>query len=106
MLAEVNSPLKNYIPDVLESGILYLKNGSYTIVPWDGRGVPDVIGKCNLVSWKSKEDDFPFGIWSKKLFEYRTVGKSASELSVSDGGRNIWPYIVTKRCKGKMFAQL
>ncbi|KAH9690650.1 F-box protein [Citrus sinensis] len=106
LLAKVNSPLKNYIPDVLASGILYVENGSYTIVPWDGKGVLDVIGKCNLTLLNCKQEEFPFGIWSKKQFEYRSAWMSVSKLSTSDGCNRIWPYIITKRCKGKMFAQL
>lgn len=106
LLAKVNSPLKNYIPDVLASGILYVENGSYTIVPWDGKGVLDVIGKCNLTLLNCKQEEFPFGIWSKKQFEYRSAWMAVSKLSTSDGCNRIWPYIITKRCKGKMFAQL
>ncbi|KAL5844348.1 hypothetical protein ACOSQ4_010306 [Xanthoceras sorbifolium] len=106
LLCKVNSPLKKYIPDILASGILYLENGSYTIVPWDGKGVPDVINKCNLISSKCTEDDFPFGIWNKKQFEYRSVGMSLCELSSSDGCTRIWPYIITKRCRGKILTQL
>ncbi|KAJ0085453.1 hypothetical protein Patl1_08561 [Pistacia atlantica] len=105
-LSKVNSPLKNHIPEILASGILYLENGSYKVVPWDGKGVPDAIGKCNLISWNYREDDFPFGIWSKKQFEYKRAGKSVRELKTSDGCTGIWPYVITKRCKGKIFAQL
>ncbi|KAK0577352.1 hypothetical protein LWI29_031768 [Acer saccharum] len=106
LLCKVDSPLKKYIPDVLGSGILYLENGSFTIVPWDGKGVPDVIRKCNQISSKCTEDDFPFGIWNKKQFEDRRVGMSLCEMSTSDGCTRIWPYIITKRCKGKMLTQL
>ncbi|KAJ0024694.1 hypothetical protein Pint_08371 [Pistacia integerrima] len=105
-LSKVNSPLKNHIPEILASGILYLENGTYKVVPWDGKGVPDAIGKCNLISWNYREDDFPFGIWSKKQFEYKRAGKSVCELKTSDGCTGIWPYVITKRCKGKIFAQL
>lgn len=106
LLSKINSPLKDHIPDVLASGILFFENGSYTIVPWDGKGVPDVISKCNLIPEKCMEDDFPFGLWSKKQFEYRKAGISLNESTSSAGGTPVWPYIITKRCKGKIFAQL
>lgn len=106
LLRKVNSPLKDHIPDVLASGILYLENGSYTVVPWDGKGVPDVISKSNLVPEKCKVDGYPFGVWNKKQIEYRKAGMSIHESSSSARCAGIWPYIVTKRCKGKIFAQL
>ncbi|KAK9269878.1 hypothetical protein L1049_025451 [Liquidambar formosana] len=106
LLSKVNSPLKNHIPDILASGILFLENGSYTIVPWDGKGVPDVISKCNLIPEDCMEDGFPFGLWSKKQFEYRNAGTSLNESISSAGCARIWPYIITKRCKGKIYAQL
>lgn len=106
LLCKVNSPLKDHIPDVLASGILFLDNGSYTIVPWDGKGVPDVIAKCNLVPAKCMEDGFSFGVWSKKDFEYKKAGASTYESISSAECAGIWPYIITKRCKGKIFARL
>lgn len=106
LLHKVNSPLKNHIPEVLASGILYLENGSYTVVPWDGKGIPDVIAKSNLVPERCKVDGYPFGVWNKKQIEYRKAGMSIHESSSSARCAGIWPYIVTKRCKGKIFAQL
>ncbi|CAL5385904.1 unnamed protein product [Camellia sinensis] len=106
LLCKVDSPLKNHIPGVLASGILFIENGSYKIVPWDGKGVPDVIASCNLIPENSLEVDFPFGVWSKKNFEIKKAGMSINELISSGDGSRIWPYIVTKRCKGKTFAEL
>ncbi|XP_030947080.1 F-box protein At1g78280 isoform X1 [Quercus lobata] len=106
LLHKVNSPLKNHIPEVLASGILYLENGSYTVVPWDGKGIPDVIATSNLVPERCKVDGYPFGVWNKKQIEYRKAGMSIHESSSSARCAGIWPYIVTKRCKGKIFAQL
>ncbi|KAK6277496.1 F-box domain - like 10 [Theobroma cacao] len=105
-LCEVNSPLKNHIPNVFASGILHLENGSCKIDCWDGKEVPGVIGKCNLIPEKDKCDVFPFGVWSKKLFEYRKAGSLACGADSSAGSTSIWPYLITKRCKGKIFAQL
>ncbi|CAM8946365.1 unnamed protein product [Rhodiola kirilowii] len=81
-LHQVNSPLKNHVPEVVASGILFKENGSYTVVQWDGKEVPD------------------------KLFEYRIAGMSIHESSSILGSTEVWPYIITKRCEGKMFAQL
>lgn len=106
LLCEGNSPLKNHIPEVLASGILYLENGAYKIVPWDGQKIPDVIAKCSLLPDMYRANDFPFGVWSKKQFEFRKAGISMHEPMGSAEPINIWPYIITKRCRGKMFAQL
>ncbi|KAI9097565.1 hypothetical protein K1719_025336 [Acacia pycnantha] len=61
ILHEVNSPLKNHIPEVLGCGILCLDNGTYTNLPWDGKGVPDIVTKNNLTGQKCGVDDFSFG---------------------------------------------
>ncbi|CAK9313061.1 unnamed protein product [Citrullus colocynthis] len=106
ILCKGNSPLKNHIPGVLASGILYLENGAYKIVPWDGKKIPDVIAKCNLLPEMYQANEFPFGAWSKKQFEFRKAGLSMYEPMDSAELKNIWPYIITKRCRGKMFAQL
>ncbi|PRQ21771.1 hypothetical protein RchiOBHm_Chr7g0242931 [Rosa chinensis] len=106
LLGKVNSPLKNHIPDVLASGIIYLANGTYKIVPWDGKRVPDVIAKCNFIPEKVKGDVSPFGVWRKKQFEYRKAGVSTNESIRSAEYTRIWPYLITKRCKGKIYAEL
>ncbi|KAL2504282.1 F-box protein [Abeliophyllum distichum] len=106
LLHKVNSPLKNYIPDVLASGILRFENGSYTVLPWDGKGIPEVIANCNFISMKHKKIDYPFGVWSKKQFECQNAGMSPYELGNSGECSLIWPYIVTKRCRGEIFAEL
>ncbi|KAJ7965736.1 F-box protein family [Quillaja saponaria] len=106
LLCEDNSALKNHIPDVLASGILYLEHGSYINVPWDGKGVPDVIAKCNLLPKKCRTDSFTFGAWRKKLIEYRKTGLPINGSINSVGHSGIWPYIITRRCKGKIFAEL
>ena len=106
ILQEVNSPLKNYIPEVLGSGILYLDNKIYTSLPWNGKGVPDIVSKNNLTRQKCGVDEFSFGVWGKKLFEYRNAEMPEHESVGSAGHSNIWPYIITKRCEGKIFAEL
>lgn len=106
LLGKVNSPLKNHIPEVLASGIIYLENGTYKIVPWDGNRVPDVIAKCNFIPEEVKGDASPFGVWRKKQFEYRKAGLSTNKVISSAKYTSIWPYLITKRCQGKIYAEL
>ncbi|KNA15547.1 hypothetical protein SOVF_097330 [Spinacia oleracea] len=106
LLLQVKSPLKDHVPDVLASGFISLENGSYTIVPWDGKEVPHVIADHNSISGDCKGYGNSFGLWRKKLFDYKTAGFPASEVSNVSGNKRIWPYIVTKKCRGKIFAEL
>ncbi|KAI4307418.1 hypothetical protein L6164_030610 [Bauhinia variegata] len=106
LLHDVNSPIRNHIPNILASGILYLEDGCYTHVPWDGKGVPDVISKNDLIGQKCGVDGFSFGVWAKKLSEYRSAGMLMDGSDNSAIHSSIWPYIITKRCKGKIFAEL
>ncbi|TYH18046.1 hypothetical protein ES288_A05G238900v1 [Gossypium darwinii] len=106
-LSEVNSPLKNHIPNVLASGILHLENGSYNIDSWDGKKVPDVIRKCNLIPEKGTGDVFPFGVQSKILFTYRKDLSPENGPDDSDESTIVLlPYLITKRCKGKILTEL
>ncbi|KAH1065366.1 hypothetical protein J1N35_030353 [Gossypium stocksii] len=106
-LSEVNSPLKNHIPNVLASGILHLENGSYNIDSWDGKKVPDVIRKCNLIPEKGTGDVFPFGVQSKILFTYRKDVSPENGPDDSDESTIVLlPYLITKRCNGKIFTEL
>lgn len=100
------SSLKNYVPNILASGFIILENGSYKIIPWDGKGVPDVVTKHSMIDDIVPNTEYPFGVWSKKLFEYKKAGMSLEDLISSAGHLNIWPYIITKRCKGKIYADL
>ncbi|RDX72118.1 F-box protein [Mucuna pruriens] len=104
LLHEANSPLSEHIPNVLACGIIYLENGSYTNLSWDGKGVPDIIVKNNLAGKKCNSDGFSFDVWGKKQLEYRNAGMPVNG-SVA-GHSSIWPYMITKRCEGNMFAEL
>ncbi|KAL3504772.1 hypothetical protein ACH5RR_034613 [Cinchona calisaya] len=106
LLHQVNSPLKDHIPGVVASGILLLKDGSYKVIPWDGKGVPDLIHNCIMVPENHGEVDYPFGIWNKKQFEYQKVRLSLLESGNPEGCSTIWPYVVLERCRGKIFADL
>lgn len=106
ILGRADSPLKTHIPDVLASGILFFEKGSYKVVPWDGKRIPDIISSSNLAfDALMLNSEFPFGIWNKTLREHRNQGKPPSD-SLSSLSSHVWPYIITKRCKGKIFAQL
>lgn len=106
LLHEANSPLSKHIPNVLASGIIYLENGSYNHLSWDGKGVPDVIVKNNLISKICNVNGFSFGVWGKKQLEYRNAGMLVDGSVSLDGHSSIWPYMITKRCEGNMFAEL
>ncbi|KAI3751617.1 hypothetical protein L2E82_22708 [Cichorium intybus] len=108
LMQKSDSTLKNHVPKILASGIVFQENGINKIIPWNGKGVPDVITKNTTIKKTFIDTEYPFGIWSKKLFEYRKAGLTLEEL-VNSGGQSqtsIWPYIITKRCKGKIFADL
>ncbi|KAG7587480.1 F-box-like domain superfamily [Arabidopsis thaliana x Arabidopsis arenosa] len=106
ILGRADSPLKTHIPEVLESGILFFEKGSYKVVPWDGKRIPDIISSSNFDFDASMlNSEFPFGIWNKTLREHRNQGKPAPD-SFGSLSSHVWPYIITKRCKGKIFAQL
>ncbi|RZC87778.1 hypothetical protein C5167_028230 [Papaver somniferum] len=105
LLHKAGSPLKDHIPDVLACGILYLENGSYKTVSWDGKDVPDIIATSKLVSGENVAGDFPFGVWSKSKFDYKNVGEPTNE-SICAVACSIWPYIITTRCKGNIYAHL
>nr|GEX43055.1 F-box protein At1g78280-like [Tanacetum cinerariifolium] len=98
--------LKNHVPIIMASGIVFFENGSFKIVPWDGKGVPDIIANHSIIQETIADTEYPFGIWSKKQFEYKKAGMSLEEMVSSGGHSSIWPYIITKRCKGKIFAEL
>lgn len=104
-LQKVSSPLKEHIPDVLASGILYIENGLFRVVPWDGKDVPEVISNSVPLLGKHQLGDYPYGIWSKGQFEYKKAGMSPHELETSNNLK-VWPYVVTRRCRGKIFADL
>ncbi|KAM7253241.1 hypothetical protein ACFE04_025859 [Oxalis oulophora] len=103
-LNKSKSALKNHVPEVLASGIIYLENDFYKIVPWDGTVVPDVLHECNLIPEICSESGFPFGVWSKMQFEYKK--SMLTDESTSAIKSKMWPYIIIKRCKGKIFGQL
>lgn len=98
--------MKNYIPTVLASGILLSENGSYRVLPWDGRDIPELIANSSVTSIKHEEVDYPFGLCAKKNFEYQNAGRLLHESGNCAKPSSVWPYIVTKRCKGKIFAEL
>ncbi|EPS59334.1 hypothetical protein M569_15473, partial [Genlisea aurea] len=102
LLIDSKSSLKNHIPAILASGIIDCENGSYRLSPWDGKGVPDIAAsRLDFASLSCKGVDRPFGVWGKKQFEYRNV-VAPPDIS----GASVWPYLVTRRCTGKIFGDL
>lgn len=106
LLHEINSPLKKHIPSILANGIIYVEDGSFNNFTWDGKGVPDVISKSNLIKTKCDVHGFSFGVWGKKQLEYKNAGMEMDESDSLAGHSSIWPYMIIKRCEGKMFADL
>ncbi|XP_077249906.1 transferases, transferring glycosyl groups isoform X2 [Tasmannia lanceolata] len=105
LLSKVKSPLRDHIPEVLASGILVHENDSYRTMPWDGKGVPDAISMGNFIFGNHMGDGFSFGVWSKTQFEFEKAGNKNGP-SNSTASTRTWPYIITKRCKGDIFAHL
>ncbi|MCD7471314.1 hypothetical protein HAX54_011650 [Datura stramonium] len=105
LLQTINSPLRNHIPSVLSSGILYIENGLSKLQSWDGKGVPEVIANSSPPV-EHEQADYPFGLWSKRQFDYRKAGLSLLERVSAGSGATIWPYVITERCKGKIYAQI
>lgn len=62
LLCRVKSHLKEHVPDILASGLIYLENGCYTVIPWDGEGVLDLITDYSHSSEKCKNYSTPFGL--------------------------------------------
>lgn len=105
LLQKINSPLKNHIPNVLASGILYIENGLYKVQHWDCKGVPEVVANISPLV-ELEQVDYPFGLWSKRQFDFKKAGMSLPELVSAGSGSTIWPYVITQRCKGKIYAQM
>ncbi|CAN4122310.1 unnamed protein product [Withania somnifera] len=105
LLQKMNSPLRNHIPRVLASGILYIENGLCKVRYWDGKGVPEAIANFTPLV-KHEQADYPFSLWSKRQFDYRKEGMSLAELVKAGSGATIWPYVITHRCIGKLYAQI
>ncbi|XP_059279731.1 lysine-specific demethylase JMJ21 isoform X1 [Lycium ferocissimum] len=105
LLQKINSPLRNHIPSVLASGILYIEDGMCKVQLWDGKGVPGVVANFSPPV-EHEQVDYPFGLWSKRQFDYRKAGMSLPELVSAGSGATVWPYVITQRCKGKIYAQI
>lgn len=98
LLRKVGSPLINHIPEIIASGFLVCQDGIYRTVPWDGKGIPDILAKYCPLEVSYANSCFPLGLWSKQQF-----GMSNS-TDVSN--KPIWPYMVTRKCKGDIFARV
>ncbi|KAG9144286.1 hypothetical protein Leryth_016938 [Lithospermum erythrorhizon] len=108
LLDKVNSSLKKHIPDVFATGILSLENELFKVMTWDGKGVPELPSTCNVIPEEDRENlEYPFGISNKRKWEYKKAGLPPLHESLNYvGGSTTWPYIVTRRCNGKVFAEL
>ncbi|KAL0917493.1 hypothetical protein M5K25_012558 [Dendrobium thyrsiflorum] len=100
LLAKKKSPLMNHVPDIIASGFVVADGSGYRTFSWDGRGVPDIIANSSFVIRDNTTDEFPFGVWSKKQFELENHNRGAVMCS------RMWPFIVSRRCRGDIFANL
>ncbi|KAL9269503.1 Lysine-specific demethylase JMJ21-like protein [Drosera capensis] len=75
-------------------------------MPWDGKGLPEVITNSSLVTGDSSHYRSHFGAWGRKLFEHRKAGMPELQSTNSAVTTKMWPYIITRRCQGKMLAQI
>ncbi|KAF0899240.1 hypothetical protein E2562_015901 [Oryza meyeriana var. granulata] len=98
LLRKLGSPLMNHVPDIIASGFLVYQDGVYRTVPWDGKGIPDILAKYYPLEVSYANGSFPLGLWSKQLFG------SSNLTDVPD--KPIWPYMVTRKCKGDIFARI
>lgn len=98
ILAKRKSPLMNHVPDIIASGFVVADGSGYRTISWDGRGVPDIMANSGLVIRDNTVNGFPFGIWSKMQFELENSGVNMCS--------RIWPFTVSRRCKGDIFANL
>jgi len=90
--------LINHVPEIIASGFLEYEDDIYRTVPWDGKGMPDVLVKHYPLEVSYANSCFPLGLWSKQRF-----GTSSSP---DFSNRPIWPYMVTRKCKGDIFARV
>jgi hypothetical protein len=98
LLQKIGSPLTNHIPEIIASGFLEYKDDNYSTVPWDGKGIPDVLVKNYPLEVHCTKSSFPLGLWSKQQFG---MNNSSDTLN-----RPIWPYMVARKCKGDIFARM
>ncbi|XP_020176896.1 lysine-specific demethylase JMJ21 isoform X1 [Aegilops tauschii subsp. strangulata] len=98
LLRKVGSPLINHIPEIIASGFLVYEDGVYRTVPWDGKGMPDVLAKYYPLELSYANSCFPLGLWSKQQF--------GMDSSTECSNKPIWPYMVTRKCKGDIFARV
>ncbi|KAM0904304.1 hypothetical protein ACQ4PT_018096 [Festuca glaucescens] len=98
LLRKVDSPLINHIPEIIASGFLVYEDGVYRTVPWDGKGMPDVLAKYYPLELSFANNCFPLGLWSKQQF--------GMDSSTDVSNKPIWPYMVTRKCRGGIFAHV
>ncbi|KAJ3673406.1 hypothetical protein LUZ60_006780 [Juncus effusus] len=106
ILRNSNSALKLHVPEIIASGFVILQNDFVKTIVWNGKGIPDEISELyggaiggisdELIGGIS-DDYFSFGVWKKMQFLLR---ESSFE------GKMIFPYLVTKKCQGDIFAHI
>ncbi|KAG0480335.1 hypothetical protein HPP92_011193 [Vanilla planifolia] len=98
ILDKVKSPLMDHVPEIVASGFVVGDHSDFKIFAWDGREVPDMIANTIPMIGGNVSHGFPFGIWSKKKFQLENLGVNSFI--------RIWPYIVSRRCRGDILANV
>ncbi|XP_078440783.1 putative glycosyltransferase [Wolffia australiana] len=99
LLHAVRSPLSEYVPEVLCSGVLVQQpDGSCKNCSWSGRRIHDIIENLSVGNCTTINDDYSLGIWAKMEFSSR----KDDILSTA----KMWPYLITKRCRGSLFSDI
>jgi hypothetical protein len=98
LLQKYDSPLRKHVPKIVASGFLVPENGCHKTIPWDGRGIPGAISEFypDAIGGISDEN-FSFGVLRKMQTALKGFNVSC---------KTIWPYLVTKRCKGDIFGKM
>ena len=98
-LHKQQSPLVNHVPGILSSGVIVQEpDGSYKNYSWSGHGIPDLVEALSLVDEGCLKGDLPFGVWGKM--------KLLSTNNAVITSPKICPYLISKRCRGDIFANL
>ncbi|KAG0480305.1 hypothetical protein HPP92_011163 [Vanilla planifolia] len=98
ILDKVKSPLMDHVPEIVASGFVVGDHSDFKIFAWDGREVPDMIANTIPMIGGNVSHGFPFGVWSKKKFQLENLGVNSFI--------RIWPYIVSRRCRGDILANV
>ncbi|CAM6089280.1 unnamed protein product [Calypogeia fissa] len=108
LLKESGSPFQDVVPQFVTSGILYPDGEDYKAVAWDGReDCPLVYSKESIVGRKRSRESEGLG---KGRFRTRWAANNITsrkdKIDPSTQEATLWPYLVTKRCRGRTLSEV